>query len=389
MRQSQSHQNDYACLADKLDALLVRLGCGNLRQGSLQRLTGGANKETWALEAVGSAGAVPLIMRRLSADALPSERTIEPDCEARLIRRAGECDVPTPRICHILEPGDGLGAGFFSGENRRGNACAPHSAKSRILQDTIKVELPMWHDTFARIHAIPVATLPQLKKQFARSELDELYQSYRSFSGGSPVFEAAFRWLRDRAPDEARMPRLVHGDFVATGNWTVDGREAASAPCSTGSSRISGIRPKISVRQRSTAEPPWNDRRASSGRFGSDRRMLKGRRCRRWRRTSTLTGYSVSAASSGSPRWGLDLPRDGVPGAGRSTHHGGAGDDRPAHTLKPNSIFWTSLLRKARNEASPADENRRASAAHFLRDDLLPSLSGGRAFNLRCRRRRH
>ncbi len=85
MRQSQSQQSDYACLADKLDALLVRLGRGHLRQGSLQRLTGGANKKTWALDAVGSAGALPLIMRRHFADALPSERTIEPDCEARLI----------------------------------------------------------------------------------------------------------------------------------------------------------------------------------------------------------------------------------------------------------------------------------------------------------------
>ena len=37
------------------------------------------------LDAVGCAGAVPLIMRRLSADALPSERTVGPDCEARLI----------------------------------------------------------------------------------------------------------------------------------------------------------------------------------------------------------------------------------------------------------------------------------------------------------------
>ena len=85
MRQSQSHQNDYACLADKLDALLVRLGCGNLRQGSLQRLTGGANKETWALDAVGCAGAVRQIMRRLSADALPGDRTAGPGSEARLI----------------------------------------------------------------------------------------------------------------------------------------------------------------------------------------------------------------------------------------------------------------------------------------------------------------
>jgi aminoglycoside phosphotransferase (APT) family kinase protein len=210
--QSQSQLDDDACLADKLDALLVRLGFGNLKRGSLQRLTGGASKETWALEAVGSAGAAPLIMRRLSADALPSERTIEPDCEARLIRRAGECGVPTPRICHILEPGDGLGAGFLSAR------IEGETLARRILRNSEFAEIRsklsfQCGAILARVHAIPVATLPQLKAQFAHGDLDELYRSYRSFGGGSPVFEAAFRWLRDRAPGEVRVPRLVHGDF--------------------------------------------------------------------------------------------------------------------------------------------------------------------------------
>jgi aminoglycoside phosphotransferase (APT) family kinase protein len=210
--QSQSHLDDDACLADKLDALLVRLGFGNLKRGSLQRLTGGASKETWALEAVGSAGAAPLIMRRLSADALPSERTIEPDCEARLIRRAGECGVPTPRVCHILEPWDGLGAGFLSAR------IEGETLARRILRNPEFAEIRsklsfQCGAILARIHAIPLATLPQLKAQFALGDLDGLYRSYRSFGGGSPVFEAAFRWLRDRAPGEARVPRLVHGDF--------------------------------------------------------------------------------------------------------------------------------------------------------------------------------
>ncbi len=212
MGQLQSHLDDDACVADKLDALLVRLGFGNLKRGSLQRLTGGASKETWAFDAAGSAGAMPLIMRRLSAEAVPSERTIKPDCEARLIRRAGECGVPTPRICHILEPGDGLGAGFLSAR------IEGETLARRILRNPefaeIRLKLSFQCGAIlARIHAIAVETLPQLKRQFAGGELDELYRSYRSFGGGSPVFEAAFRWLRDRAPGEARPPRLVHGDF--------------------------------------------------------------------------------------------------------------------------------------------------------------------------------
>ena len=93
----------YVALTGNLQTLLVRLGIGNLRQGSLQRLTGGASKETWAFDAVGPAGAVPLIMRRFSADAVPSESVINPETEAipdpprRRMRRADARHPPHPR----------------------------------------------------------------------------------------------------------------------------------------------------------------------------------------------------------------------------------------------------------------------------------------------------
>ena len=108
------HSGASTSLASKLDALLVRLDRGHLKEGSLERLTAGASQETWSFDAVGSAGVVPLIMRRLSADAAPGERSVSSECEALLIRRAGECGVPTPGICHILEPNDDLGRGFVS-----------------------------------------------------------------------------------------------------------------------------------------------------------------------------------------------------------------------------------------------------------------------------------
>ena len=108
------HLGASAALAGKLDALLVRLGCGRLKTDSLQRLTGGASQETWSFDAAGDGGVVPLIMRRLAADAEPGERSISSECEAQLIRRAGECGVPTPAIRHILAPSDDLGRGFLS-----------------------------------------------------------------------------------------------------------------------------------------------------------------------------------------------------------------------------------------------------------------------------------
>jgi len=201
-----------ATLAKKLDALLVRLGHGKLKDGSLVRLTAGAHQETWAFAASGAAGAVPLILRRLSADAAPREMTIDPESEAQLIRRAGACGVPVAAVRHILAPEDDLGRGFLA-ERVAGESLAPRILRDPAFAD-IRPRLALQCGAIAaRIHAMPTDKLPPLRTRFAAAQLDELYALYQSFGGGSPVFEAAFRWLRDHLPKQAETPRLVHGDF--------------------------------------------------------------------------------------------------------------------------------------------------------------------------------
>jgi aminoglycoside phosphotransferase (APT) family kinase protein len=199
-------------LPDKLDALLIRLRLGNLGRDSLKRLTGGANQETWAFDAIDGTSVTPLILRRLSGDAPPSENTVTPECEAKVIRRAGECGVPTVSVRHILEPRDNLGRGFISARIE-GEALA-----RRILRDAEFANLRprlafQCGAILARIHAVPLDTLPPLRTRFAAEQLDELYETYRSFGGGSPVYELAFRWLRARLPAKPSAPRLLHGDF--------------------------------------------------------------------------------------------------------------------------------------------------------------------------------
>jgi aminoglycoside phosphotransferase (APT) family kinase protein len=198
--------------AGALDALLIRLGFGHLKAGSLQRLTGGASQETWAFAALGSDGAMRLIMRRLSPGAARSELTIDPEIEAHLIRRAGQCGVPTASIRHILAPTDGLGRGFIA------ERIAGETLARRILRDAefaaVRPRLAFACGTIlARVHAVPLDGLPPLRTQFAAAQLDELYRMYQSSGGGSAIFELAFRWLREHLPDTGGAPRLVHGDF--------------------------------------------------------------------------------------------------------------------------------------------------------------------------------
>ena len=199
-------------LADKLDTLLTRLQLGGLNKTSLKRLTGGANQETWAFDAIDGINATPLILRRLSDEALPSKDTVTPECEAHLIERVSEWGVPTASVRHILEPCDDLGRGFIS-TRIEGEALA-----RRILRDAAFADLRprlafQCGAILAGIHAVPLSTLPKLRTRFAAEQLDELYENYRSFGGGSPVYEAAFRWLRARLPEKPSAARLLHGDF--------------------------------------------------------------------------------------------------------------------------------------------------------------------------------
>ncbi len=212
IREADMSDHAQSPLADKVDALLIRLQLGNLSKRSLTRLTGGANQETWAFDAIDRANVTPLILRRLSDDALPSEDTVTPECEAHLIRCAGECGVPTATVRHILEPRDNLGRGFIS-TRIEGEALA-----RRVLRDAAFADLRprlafQCGAILARIHAVPLNNLPALRTRFAAEQRDELYETYRSFGGGSPVYELAFRWLRARAPAKPSAPRLLHGDF--------------------------------------------------------------------------------------------------------------------------------------------------------------------------------
>jgi len=151
-------------------------------------------------------------MRRIRADILPSDMTVGPECEATLIRRAGECGVPAPGVCHILEPGDDLGRGFLS-HRIEGETLARRILRNSDFAD-IRPKLAFQCGAIlARIHAVPLDGLPPLRTRFAAGQLDDLYESYRSFGGGSAVFEVAFRWLRDHLPPEAATRKLVHGDF--------------------------------------------------------------------------------------------------------------------------------------------------------------------------------
>ena len=180
----------------------------------LQRLSGGASQETWAF-ALGAAPARPLILRRAPAGAAQrSSGSAGLAAEAVLITLAGQHRVPVPEVLRVLQPADGLGEGFIMqrlpGETLGRRIAAAHRpALARQCGQAL-----------ARIHALPLAGLPALRRTQPRAEVGVLRDWHAGMGAARPVFQLALRWLAEHAPDDA-APVLVHGDF-RNGNLMVD-----------------------------------------------------------------------------------------------------------------------------------------------------------------------
>jgi len=200
---------------DRLAAVLAGpVGTGTVED--LRRLSGGASRETWAFDLVTTGGARhPLVLRRDSgAGKGQSDRATE----YRLLEAAAAAGVPVPRVRMLLGPGDGLGDGFVM--DRIDGETIPR----RILRDdafaAARPALAAACGTIAaRIHAVDLATLPEMPVQDAAAQIDQYRSLLDLFGEPHPAFELGLRWLDTHRPP-ARPPALVHGDF-RNGNFIV------------------------------------------------------------------------------------------------------------------------------------------------------------------------
>lgn len=207
-----------AALAETLTLLLARLLGPRWSLAALARLSGGASQETWSFRAVGEDGSArPLILRRTPAVHDASAVPIE--TEAALMRLAAGAGVPSPHVVHVLEPADGLGRGFLM------DRVEGETIPRKILRDAAFAGLRPrlareLGAILARLHGLPVAALPPLAAVTGADELATMRETYARDGQPRPVFDLAFRWLADHAPNEP-APTLVHGDF-RHGNFIVD-----------------------------------------------------------------------------------------------------------------------------------------------------------------------
>lgn len=199
--------------ADALAAVIRREIAGATGIAHLRALSGGAVQETWAFEALTQAGAVPLILRR-ARPALRRDRKYGVSLaeEAQLLRRAAASGVPVPPVRAVLRPEDAAGEGFLM------DFVPGETIARKILRDAefaaVRPRLArQCGEILARIHAVDTAPLGFLGEATPESFVAENLGLYDRSGHRSPVFELAFRWLRDHLPPPPARATLVHGDF--------------------------------------------------------------------------------------------------------------------------------------------------------------------------------
>ncbi|GAB2865862.1 hypothetical protein GCM10027176_79510 [Actinoallomurus bryophytorum] len=194
--------NDVPALTGHLTARLTEVYGEPVEVTGLNRLSGGASRETWAFDADGR----PLILRR---DPPVAPAHTDMAREAAVLTVAARGGVPVP---HLVDHGDGAGT-----------IGAPYLIMERLTGETIPRRL-LRDERFAgvrpglarslgailaRIHALPPDEVPGLP---AGDPLEDLVAMYEDFGEPRPAIEIALRWLaRDRPA--AGGDAIVHGDF--------------------------------------------------------------------------------------------------------------------------------------------------------------------------------
>lgn len=189
-------------------------GPGAVVQG-LKRLSGGASQETWAFELAQGGGTRPLILRR--APAGHQQRGSDGPglaAEAELIRQSAAAGAPAPEVVAVLRPEHGIGEGFVM------SRLAGETLGRRVAAAARPQLAHQCGQALARIHSLPVAGLPGLRRTQPRAEVEHLRQWHARHGTVRPVFQLALRWLAANAPADV-VPTLVHGDF-RNGNLMVD-----------------------------------------------------------------------------------------------------------------------------------------------------------------------
>ncbi len=185
--------------------------------GDLRRYSGGASRETWAVDATDGHGELhELVLRR---DPATQSSAANRATEYALLSAAGACGVPVPRVRALLRDDDGLGAGFLM-DRVAGETIARRILRDAEYQGARAVLAEQAGAIAARIHRVGTDALPDLPVLPAEDQIAQQRALLDAFDEPHPAFELGLRWLERHVPAAGRPPALVHGDY-RNGNFIV------------------------------------------------------------------------------------------------------------------------------------------------------------------------
>lgn len=207
-------------VARALGRVLARQAGMNGEIHGLRRLTGGATKQTWALQWHCGGKSQALILQQTPAAAAPPGRVPKLDArqDASLMLAARAGGVPAPVVRLLLEPEDGLGEGYVT-EHVEGETLGRRIVQDDAFAGARKVMARQCGEILAGIHRLPQAALSFLNTLSPAQELDVYGELLEQSGVRHPALAYAFRWTKERLPSRWE-PALVHADF-RTGNLIV------------------------------------------------------------------------------------------------------------------------------------------------------------------------
>ena len=177
---------------------------------ALERLSGGANMESWGFVCAGHA----YVLRRAPSADMMAGRPFGHAVEAALVRAAHAGGVRAPEVVAELAAADDIGSGYVMVRViAEVNPAAILADPPASLIDDIAREL-------AGIHALPLDALPDLPMMDTAAALADLKNRFAGYGGDRPIIALAIRWCEAHPPSPA-PPSLVHGD-LRMGNIMVD-----------------------------------------------------------------------------------------------------------------------------------------------------------------------
>jgi aminoglycoside phosphotransferase (APT) family kinase protein len=192
---------------------------------SCERLTGGANQETYRILFSDRQGRqTKLALRRAAGGSQTSQEAINVGLptEARLFQIAREANVPSPQVLRVFNPDDGLGDGFIM-DWLDGETIGSRIVKAPELNDIRPRLAEQCGRILARIHAIDTSTnnlTEMLNTVSPAKNVEDTWARYRELDTPQPMIDYTARWLLDHLPNNPRIC-LVHNDF-RNGNLMVD-----------------------------------------------------------------------------------------------------------------------------------------------------------------------